>query len=160
MNEQDKPQRNGTPRWVKIVLIVSVAANLGIVGIVGGAALRAPEAMRNNVEAPDGVAMLARAMPPEFQRAVRRSLRDSRADLHPDRRELARLRDHFVEALRTEPFEINAVNRVFTSQRRMLDGLIATGHDAVIEQIEAMTLRDRENYIRRLLGRDHPAARP
>lgn len=159
MSEQSTPQAKGTPRWIKIALIVSVAVNLGVAGVIGGAALRAPEIQRNNLEAPEGVAMLARAMPPEHQRELRQNLRERRSDLRPDREELRNLRDRFIVALRAEPFDIDAVNAVFADQRAMLSKLTAAGHTSVIEQIEKMSPRDRERYIRRLLGDDRPPRR-
>ncbi|MCK4862410.1 MAG: periplasmic heavy metal sensor [Rhodobacteraceae bacterium] len=159
MSEQTTPQVKGTPRWIKVALIVSVAVNLGIAGVIGGAVLRAPEIHRNNLEAPEGVAMLARAMPAAHQRELREDLRDRRGDLQPDREELRSLRDRFVVALRAEPFDLDAVNAVFADQRVMLSNLTAAGHDSVIEQIEKMSLRDREMYIRRLLGDDRAPPR-
>ena len=159
MNDQTAPQTKNTRRWVKVALIVSVAVNLGSAGVIGGAALRAPEIQRNNLQAPEGVAMLARAMPTPHQRELRESLRDRRGDLRPDREELRNLRDRFIVALRAEPFDIDAVNDVFADQRVMLSNLTAAGHDSVIEQIEKMSPQDRENYIRRLLGNDRPPPR-
>ncbi len=159
MSEQTTTQPKGTPRWVKIALIVSVAVNLGIAGVIGGAALRAPEIRHNKVEAPEGVAMLARAMPPAHQRELREELRNRRGDLRPDREELRSLRDRFIVALRAEPFDIDAVNAVFADQRAMLSKLTAAGHESVIEQIEKMSQKDRERYIQRLLGDDHPTRR-
>jgi uncharacterized membrane protein len=159
MSEQTTPQVKGTPRWIKIALIVSVAGNLGIAGVIGGAALRAPEIQRNNLEAPEGVAMLARAMPAAHQRELREGLRGRRGDLQPDREELRSLRGRFVVAMRAEPFDIDAVNDVFADQRAMLSKLTAAGHDSVIEQIEKMSPQDREKYIRRLLGNDRPSPR-
>ncbi len=159
MSEQTTPQSKGTPRWIKIALIVSVAANLGIAGVIGGAALRAPEKHRNNLDSPEGVAMLARAMPAAHQRDLREGLRDRRGDLRPDRAELRNLRDRFIVALRAEPFDISAVDSVFADQRAMLSKLTAAGHDSVIEQIERMSPQDREKYIRRLLSNDRPSPR-
>jgi len=159
MSEQTTPQSNGTPRWIKIALILSVAVNLGIAGVIGGAALRAPEIRRNNLEAPEGVAMLARAMPAEHQRELRQNLRNRRGDLRLEREELRNLLDRFVVALRAEPFEIDAVSAVFADQRVMLSKLTAAGHKSVIEQIEKMSPQDRERYIRRLLGNNRPPPR-
>ena len=156
MSESTTRSTTGTPRWMKITLVVSIAINLGIAGVIGGAALRAPEIQRNNIEAPEGVAMLARAMPPAHQRELRENLRTRRDDLRPDRQELNKLRDRFILALRVDPFDIEAVNEVFADQREMLSDLTAAGHDSVIEQIRTMTPRDREIYIRRLLGDERP----
>lgn len=151
MAENTSP-KSSTPRWFKFVLIISLALNLGIAGILVGTALRAPETRRSHVESPEGVAMLARAMPHAHQRELRETLRTQRDDLRPDRQELQNLRQRFVAALRAEPFDIDAVSETFTAQRLVLDQLTASGHAAVIEQIEKMTPEERENYIRRLLA--------
>ena len=160
MTENQTPVPKSTPRWLKLTLILSLAANLGVAGVIGGAALRAPNLQRNTIEAPEGVAMLARAMPLAHQRELRETLRTGRDNLRPDRQELRLLRDRFIAALKAEPFDIDDVNSVFADQREMLSKLTAAGHDAVIEQIETMNSQDREAYIKRLLGNDqHPTNR-
>ncbi len=157
MTENTISQKSGIPLWIKIVLVVSLAANLGVAGVIGGAALRAPETRRANLEAPEGVAMLAHSMPVAHQRELREILRDRRDELRPDRQELKNLRDRFIVALRAEPFELEALDAIFADQRRMLTSLTAAGHDSVIEQIDKMTPRDRELYTRRLLGNERQA---
>ena len=141
-----------TRRWIKFALIISLGLNLGIAGVLIGTALRAPEARRSNVEAPEGVAMLARAMPQSHQRELRESLRVQRDDLQPDRQELKNLRENFVEALRAEPFDIDVVRQAFAAQRRILDQVTTAGHAAVIDQIAKMSAQERDLYIRRLLS--------
>ncbi len=141
-----------TRRWIKFALIISLGLNLGIAGVLIGTALRAPEARRSNVEAPEGVAMLARAMPQSHQRELRESLRVQRDELQPDRQELKNLRENFVEALRAEPFDIDVVRQAFATQRRTLDQVTAAGHAAVIDQIAKMSAQERDLYIRRLLS--------
>lgn len=148
-NSSPKPS---TSRWIKIALVISLGINIGIAGILVGSALRAPEARRSNIEHPDGVAMLARAMPQSHQRELRETLRNQRDELRPDRQELQNLRQRFVVALRAEPFNIDAVRETFAAQRVILDHLTASGHAAVVGQIEQMTPQDRQLYIRRLLN--------
>lgn len=143
--------KSSTSRWIKFALIISLGLNLGIAGVLVGTALRAPEARRSNVESPEGVAMLARAMPQSHQRALRETMRNQRDDLRLDRQELQNLRQRFVVALSAEPFNIDAVRETFAAQRVVLDHLTASGHSAVVWQIEQMTPQDRKLYIRRLL---------
>lgn len=144
-----------TPRWMKVTLAASLAVNLGIAGVVGGAMLRAPTYTHDHTTTPDGIAMLARAMPAAYQGELRSSLRDRQADLRPDRETIRRLRDRFTASLTREPFDINEVNLVFIDQRAMLSNLTATGHDAIIRQIERMSPRDRARYIERLSAQPH-----
>lgn len=148
--------KNPTPRWIRIALVVSLALNLGIAGLLVGTALRGPEARRGAVETPEGVAMLARAMPHNHQRQLRDTFRNQRDRLESDRRELKNLRENFIEALRAEPFDIAAVKNAFVAQRQILDQVTAAGHSLVISQIEKMTPQERKLYIRRLIAGSRP----
>ena len=152
----DTSVTTSAPRWMKIALPISLAINVGIVGVVGGAFLRAPSVAHDRIETPEGVAMLARAMPSTHQRELRAALRDQREGLQPDRQTLRTLRNRFVTSLRNEPFDIGEVNLVFIDQRAMLTNLTAAGHDAVIEQIKHMTPEDREQYVQKLLNTERP----
>ncbi len=157
MSDQTTPNR--TARWVKLLLAVSLAINLGIAGLFAGAALRAPH---NHAapEAPEGIAIIARALPVKYQRQLRQSLRDHREDLRIDRAELTGLRNRLVRALRAKPFDIAAVDAVFQDQRAMLDAILATGHAEILKQIEQMSAADRKRFIRNLLGREADARPP
>lgn len=155
----DTPVTTKAPRWMKVVLPISLAINVGIAGVVGGAFLRAPTITHDRVESPEGVAMLARAMPTVHQRELRGALRDQREGQRPDRQTLRTLRNRFIVSLRNAPFDINEVNLVFIDQRKMLTNLTAAGHDAVIEQIKSMSPEDRERYVQKLLNTEHPNAR-
>lgn len=150
MSELTPPLK--TPRRVKVLLAVSLAVNLGIAGIFAGAALHAPDAHRPAV-APEGIAIVARAMPMQYQRQLRQALRERREDLRPDRTALRDLRTRLVAALRAEPFELSAIDAVFGDQRAMLDTILATGHEEVLKQIEQMDAKDRKRFVRKLLGR-------
>lgn len=138
------------PRWMKILLLLSLAANVGVVGVIGGAMLRTPAGA--HTPTPEGVSVLARAMPMKFQRELRKALRERREELRPNRQELFALRDRLAAALLADPFEIEAVNTVLHDQRTMLTGITIAGHEEVIRQIEAMGPRDRARYVERLYG--------
>ena len=156
MTENSAPAVKTTPRWMKITLVVSLAANLGIAGMIGGAALHGPEPDRTALSSPESITMLARAMPPKFQRALRETWRNRREEAHNDKRETGYLRNRLVNALRAEPYDVDAVRAVFADQNVMLSNLTLASQEAIIEQIDLMTPRDRQTYIRRLLEHKRP----
>lgn len=139
-----------TPRWIKVTLAISLAANLGIAGLVGGAMLRPMTIPTNHVGAPDGISFLARAMPQSHQRDLRSTLRDKQGELSHDRDSIRNLRDRFIASLSGDPFNIAEVNAVLSDQRDTLSGLTEEGHVAIVEQIESMSAADRTEYIENL----------
>ena len=158
MSDQTTVTAKPCPRWMKILLVLSLAVNIGIAGVFAGVALRATPPARTVTATPEGIAIIARALPVKYQRQLRQALRDNRTALQPDRQEIARLRDRLVDALRAEPFDIAAVEAVFADQRLLLDGILAAGHTEILKQIETMPPQDRRKFIRNLMGR--PAKTP
>ncbi len=145
-------QKKRTATWVKIVLAVSIALNLAVAGIVGGAMLR-----DHNPQAPsaEGVSILARAMPFKFQTQLRGAMRDRRAEFRADREAMRTLRANLIEALQAEPFEISAVETVLSNQRALTANLVVAGHSEVIAQIAAMDREDRARYVENLQKPPH-----
>lgn len=141
------------PRWMKIVLPISLAINVGIAGVVGGTMLRAPDIARDRIEAPEGVATLARAMPIAFQRELRAILRDQRTEMRPEREALSTLGRRFIVTLNEDPFEVGKVEVIFQDHRELLTDMTEVAHDAIIQQIILMKPEDRARYTERLQDR-------
>lgn len=159
MSDMNEAQKKRAPRWVKIVLMLSLAVNFAIAGVIGGAALRG-HAPHDRLQTTEGVAVLARTMPMKFQRELRAGLRGQRGELLADRQKMQQLRDRLATALRTEPFDISAVETVFMDHRALLNDITASGHNQIIVQIERMDARDRARYVRNLYGRSDPRDGP
>lgn len=159
MTDENVATPKRVPRWMKVTLVASLAVNLGIAGMVGGAALRAP-AEHERLQAPEGISVIARALPMKFQQGLRTALRDQRETLQPDREQMTQLRDRLVVALNAKPFDILAVDQIFEDQRALLTEVTAVGHDHIMQQIQLMNSRDREKFIRNLNGRTHGDQRP
>ena len=157
MTENSAPVIKSTPRWMKITLVLSLAANLGIAGMIGGAALQGPKPARSNLSAPESITMLARAMPPKYQRALRETWQNRRQEVHNEQRQTGFLRNRLVTALRAEPYDLEAVRAVFADQNLMLSNLTLANQEAIVEQIDLMSPRDRQLYIRRLLEHKRPS---
>lgn len=136
-----------TATWVKIVLTISLALNLAVVGMLAGASLRKPPAHVRNIE---NSSILARALPFKYQTQLRGAIRERREDLKPDREAMRALRVNLINALNADPFDISAVEAVFSDQRDLLTNLVFAGHGEVIAQIAKMNARDRARYIENL----------
>lgn len=152
----DTPVTTKTPRWMKIVLPISLAINLGIAGVIGGAMLRAPDVAHDRALSPEGVATLARAMPMAYQHELRKALRDQREALRSDRQALTTLGNRFIITLNNDPFDIGEVEMVFEDHRALLSEMTGVAHDAIIDQIILMSPEDRQRYTERLRGGIRP----
>ncbi len=155
MTETPQPTPPPNRRWVKIVLVVSLALNLAVLGVVAGGLIarhRAMDAppMIDRALAPLGLRLYARAMDAEDRRAVIDAARDRRADLAAGR---SALRGHFAAlagALRAEPFDPAAVAAVLADQRRAAGRQLALGQDILVDRIAAMPRERRLDFAARI----------
>lgn len=142
----------GTPRWMRLALVASLAVNLAVAGLVGGAFLAhrgAPGGDR--AEARDGPDISIGAMTQALSRDDRRALRDA---VMADRqaRRAAAVEDLRVLAtvLRADPFDPGAVQAVFDRQvARLSDGL-QSGQQVMAQRFTAMTPSERASMADRL----------
>lgn len=136
-----------TKTWVKIVLAISLALNLAVVGMLGGAAFRDHPIRPDKGE---NVSILARAMPLKFQARLRGEIRERRDGMQAERDAMRALRINLIAALQAEPFDITAVAAVFADQHNLLSGFVSSGHEQVIAQIATMDAQDRARYVENL----------
>jgi len=159
MNEETKPPK--TRLWVRVLLGVSLALNLLVLGLVGGAMLRfgGPEGMR---APPRSVgAALFRELPREDRRALRSGAGESHDQRH------ARLKadaEALGAALRATPFDAGAMEILLEGhaktradshmflQRAWLDRVVAmsdAGRQAYADRLERALSRTRGKDRRR-----------
>ena len=143
-------------RAVRIVLVLSLAANLLVVGVVAGGWI----AGRGPMMALGGFDMtlgpFTDALEPNDREAVRERLR-TRADLRPrDRRERDQLIATFLDAVRADPFDAAAVEAIFADQRNRATAGMSAGQDVLLERLKMMTPAQRAAFAGRLTQRLNP----
>lgn len=140
---------SGTPRRVKVILGISLALNLLIVGvIVGGVAShrdrgRGPQF--DHVSAP-----MTFALSREDRRMIGRKIRD---EYKPHRASRAEFRAEFakvIAALRATPFDPEVVRDSLDHQMKSVDQRQELGRDMLIRHLAAMTPEARAQYADRL----------
>ena len=156
------PVAKATPRGVKIALILSLAANLLVAGIVGGAILN--HERRGFVPRAEDVGFgpFTEALDDKDRRFLRdefmkRSPRDFR-----DIRDEARAGfDTLLSALRAPQWDEAPVRAAFEAQRTRTEERIALGQDLMLDRIGQMTAEERaafadriEKALKRGRGRD------
>lgn len=155
MTEPTPNSLSSSPRWMRFALVVSLAVNLAVVGLVGGTIL----AHRgDHPEGRNGPDISIGALPQALDREDRRALREVVMAHRKDRRAAA-LEDlkALSTALRADPFDPGAVQAVFDRQiARMTDGL-RNGQQVMAQRFAAMTAAERAAVADRL---DAVAANP
>ncbi|ROT95869.1 periplasmic heavy metal sensor [Histidinibacterium lentulum] len=136
-------------RRVRVLLVLSLALNLAVAGVVIGAVVRdGPRGGGPRIDMTLGP--LGRALSPEDRRAVVRDLRQSGALGGMDRTARRQALEETVALLRAEPFEPEALARGFAAQRERGGRLLEAGHGALVARIAAMTPQERAALADRL----------
>jgi hypothetical protein len=150
--------------WLRAGLVLSLALNLAIAGVLLGAALggRPGAAGPPREIARDlGLGPYLRALPDGERRAIGRAVLREREGPSPR----AALRESFaqvLDALRSEPFDAGRVSALLAAQAAAAEQVRQAGQGALVARLEAMTPEARRAYADRLeaaLRRRH-AARP
>ncbi|MFQ1701758.1 periplasmic heavy metal sensor [Loktanella agnita] len=155
MDDLGKPAR-GTSRLTRVVLVISLALNLAVVGLVAGAAIsgRFGDGPPRNYDF--GLGPIARALEPDERRAIGAAMR--RDDSLRGMNMRARMRDTLA-ALRAEPFDRVAVQALIEEQNARMGQLQRAAQAALLDQIAEMDPARRAAFADQLeaaQSRDRP----
>ena len=139
----------GTPLWVRIVLGLSLAVNLLILGVVLGATLGGRGGDRA-VRDP-GAMPFVRALEPEDRRALLRQMRrEGDGWQRTARAEMRARRATLLEALRADVLDRAAVEEVLNAQAAQGDVRRALGQKVLLDHLESLSASERRAYADRL----------
>lgn len=144
--ETQSPKGKG-PRWIRVLLVLSLALNLAFVGVLGGAVYRAKERWGGKAPPPPSLSVtLFRAMDHETRRELLRGAagkhQNFRAQREADRQAL-------FDAMRKEPFDVTAVEQILEKQARQQAQFRNQVRKAWLEKLENMSDEDRERLLER-----------
>lgn len=144
MSEGEKPR---SKRWVKIALAVSLALNLGVIGLISGAVLGSGGPRGGGDGSPAlralGLGPFERALTREDRDELRGRIEATGVELREERRAIGRSLRAVEEALRADPFDRASVEAAFERSRGLVVSLQETGHTALLDQIETMSTDER-----------------
>ncbi len=143
-------QRNSSMRpALRVVLIVSLALNLLVVGVVAGGIFRGrPPAPLGGVDL--GSSPFARALNADDQRHVRDTLRGQMHNIVPAAADRRLALQELVAALRQDPFDPAAVQAMFDQQKLGAMAAMEASQAAVLDRIQAMDAAGRAAFADRL----------
>ena len=136
-----------SPRWMRIVLGLSLAPNLVVVGIVGGALLRFGGPAGFLPPSVSLGAAMYRELPKEERRAIVAETRKS-TSARPMRR--GKEAEALAAALRAEPFDPAAVQQVLSGQVEARRDWHQSMQAAWLTRVTEMSAEDRRAYADRL----------
>jgi uncharacterized membrane protein len=141
--------RFGLAKPLRWLLLVSLALNLLVAGLVVGALLRHDGPRRHMAMGPGP---FAQALSAEDRRAILTSLRDRPGFGPPGREERQQAMAEVLAALRSEPFDRSRAEAAMASQADRLATVEGAIRGAMIERIASMSSQDRAAFAERLEG--------
>ncbi|MDW3225561.1 MAG: periplasmic heavy metal sensor [Paracoccaceae bacterium] len=146
----EKPESNQKlPRLYKIALGVSLALNLAVAGLIGGAALRFGEDARGGLRSAGlgayGLPYML-ALPKEERRQVMKAVRSDHKGPVPDRAARRALYAAVLSDLRAEPFDIEALSGALNTQAETTIAVQKSAQTAWLAVVAQMSDSERAAY--------------
>lgn len=137
--------RGRAPRWMWIVLVLSVAINLIVVGMAVATVLhhrwgKGPSHSR--------LARFVETLPVERRDSVRSMLREHRDRIRPLRRTLRRARRQARDAFSAEPFDRDALAAAYAEVANARIALTRARQEWFPKLAEQLTVEERRAYLR------------
>jgi len=160
----DAPQTGlrRTPLWIKILLAVSLALNLAVIGLLAGSALRGGPMMMAGRTPAMGYAMpYVLALPHDMRRDVFGAVRQDKS--YPDRRARREEYRRMITALRATPFDTAAVKAVLARQAEGASRVQSAAQAAWLDAVASLSDEERMAYTKRMedaLERRGPSHQP
>ncbi|MBT8155970.1 periplasmic heavy metal sensor [Epibacterium ulvae] len=147
--DNGKPNMNSKgPRWVRILLVMSLALNLAVIGMLAGTAYRVKDRWAGKPPPPPSLSVtLYRAL----DRETRHTLMQSAAGDHPNIRALREAdRKALFATLQADPFEVEAVARVLEGQAQRQYQFREKLRQSWLDQVAGMSEEERAKLLERL----------
>ncbi|MFK7938820.1 MAG: periplasmic heavy metal sensor [Roseovarius sp.] len=147
----DPAPTSGCPRWLRALLIVSLALNLLIVGLFAGVALGGgkhggPHPSRlEQIGGP-----LTRALSKDERKILGRKMRETYRERTEDRQQQHALMQALIDEMRADPFDREAVAGHMAAQREILQDRVSLGQSILIDRLAMMSAEKRRAYADRL----------
>lgn len=153
MSSNAKPAPKGTRLWVRILLVVSLALNLLVIGAVAGIAIKGgpfkhatpPVHLANETLGP-----FTRALTMNDRRLILREIRRQGQAEGWTRATHRESLEEMVQLLEAEPFDPDAFGDVFEATINGLQNRILDASDAFVLRVSDMSNEERAAYAERV----------
>ncbi len=154
----DGPATSATPArprwaiWLRILVFLSFALNLAVIGMAGGMALKVhrggvpPEQMVREL----GLGPYLFAMDPEGRADLRREVLADRENLKASRQAWQEAFEETLDVLRADKFDSAKMESLIREQADLAAKSQSVGRQVLLDRLEAMTPQERSAYADRL----------
>ena len=145
----DKVSAGPSKIW-RVVLVLSLALNLAIVGLVAGFSYRSSVNGKPPQRYEVGLGPLGQALTREQRREIGEKLRGNQDVRRQSHRETIRIMNQIAEIVRTEPLDRGALQSVLGTGSQRLEDLQNAALEALLAQIEEMDADERLEFAARI----------
>lgn len=147
----DTPKKR---RWLVPALVISLALNLLVVGIVIGAVTSGGGKQRGGHDGGPARGFIGepflRALPQEHRRALAEGLRENPVAMQETREALRERVQNLLTVLRTDPFDAETAARLLSEQRSLVVDRQKHGESLLLERLSTMSAAERSTYADKL----------
>lgn len=147
-DEQTKPDvKPARGRWVTPLLILSLAINIAVAGLVVGAVFGDKRPDRYSGPVAGGMRPFLSALPEDVRPMVRQKLYQNRELVKTSRKQLRASSQAVKQAIGADPFDVEVLKQAFAGQRGIYDDLARNSHNALADIIATMSAQERADYL-------------
>lgn len=139
-----------SPMWMRVTLLVSLAFNLLVVGVVAGFIVSGGPEKRSDRSPRDIGSLYMRALDPQDRRALRRDFVSGLAAQGRDRQSVVTDLEATLAALRATPFDADAFRQAMADQSTRRTQREDIGRQVLAARIASMTDAERAAYADRI----------
>jgi len=151
MEDRDRQGKPGMGRWMRVLLVVSLAVNLAVVGAVAGWVLRHGGHHGHHPSRLDMAGgPLTRALSDADRREIGRRMREVWRERGGGRMQMRASFDALVADLRSVPFDPGRVAQRLRQQREGFAARLEMGQEVLIGHLSQMSDAERAAYADRL----------
>lgn len=141
-------QTRRAPRWMKVLLALSLALNLLIIGVIAGAVSRGGSKETARLMRDVSFGPYTMALTREDRREMRRAIRSQ--DKAFDRAGARENFRNFLVVLQAEELDLDQLERVFDTQIALAQTRQGIGKTVLLNQIAGMSVEERRVFAERL----------
>lgn len=147
-------ETNKKRRWLIPALIVSLAINLLVIGVVIGAFVSGGANYRGRVDSSPARGFIGKpflyALPQEDRRALGQEFRENPAAILETREALRERVQGLLEVLRNDPFDAESAARILSEQRALIVDRQKYGERLLLDHLASMSAEERTAYAEKL----------
>ncbi len=151
MAETSQNPQTGMRPWLRLLLVVSLAFNLLIVGLIGGAVIMHGKWQGHHMPPPEMMGgPMTRALDRADRRAIGRQMRENFGNGQAMYEEMRASMEDLIAGLKAVPFDANAVENYMAGHRDHFSARLELGQALLLERLSAMSDAERAAYADRL----------